>query len=253
MQSQSKYIYTVENLSKKFQSDSIATVALTNVSFRVKEGEFVVIVGPSGCGKSTLLKLLANLLKPTSGKIIFKDSGFGFVFQEPALMPWRTVIDNIILPLEIRGKEIKRKMYQKAATLLKILNLSRFAKYYPAELSGGISQRTAIARALITDPLVLLMDEPFSALDEILRLRLNFELLQLKRKTKKTIVFVTHNILEAVILADKIIIMGLNPNTVMDKIPIKFEERTPKLLTNPRFFKTVEKIRKIIDKAEKRK
>ncbi len=257
MSSAGKIIYKVENLTKTFESKKGKVDALSDVSFEVKEGETVVIVGPSGCGKSTLLRIFAHLIKPTEGKIIFQkvsnpgseNSEFGFVFQEPTLMPWRTVIDNIILPLEIKGED-RNETYEKAKKLLKILNLERFEKYHPSELSGGMSQRVAIARALIKDSPVLLMDEPFSALDEIMRQKMDFELLNIERKANKTIIFVTHSILEAVILADKIIVFGLNPNTVIGSRTINLpKERTPKLLTQSLFFENVSEIRKILEKG----
>lgn len=249
-----KILYKVEAVTKTFESDREKIDAVLNVSFKVKKGELVVIVGPSGCGKTTLLRLLAYLIEPTKGKITFKDkvdskSGknrIGFVFQDPTLMPWRTVIDNIVLPLEIAGKE-RKEMHEEAVKLMKLLNLMGFERYYPAELSGGMSQRVAIARALMQNPLVLLMDEPFSALDEMIRQKLNFELLDLKRKANKTIVFVTHSILEAVILADRIIIMGLYPNTIIGSVTISLPKRTPQLLSKPIFFQNVEKVRKIIE------
>lgn len=251
-----KIIYKVENVTKTFESEKGSIDALSDVSFEVKERETVVIVGPSGCGKTTLLRIFAHLIEPTKGKIIFQDrinsnsenTEFGFVFQEPTLMPWRTVIENIILPLEITEKN-KNEMQEKAGKLLNLLGLNNFGEYYPDELSGGMSQRVAIARALISDPAVLLMDEPFSALDEIMRQRLDFELLNLKRKTNKTIIFVTHSILEAVILADKIIVLGLNPNTVIGNKIVNLLERTPKLLTDPLFFENVAETRKILERG----
>jgi len=254
MHSSNKIIYKVKNLTKTFESEKGSIDALSNISFEVKEGETVAIVGPSGCGKTTLLRIFAHLIKPTKGKVIFQDivspnsgdSEFGFVFQEPTLMPWRTVIENIILPLEIAGKD-KNEIKEKARKLLNLLGLNSFGEYYPDELSGGMSQRVAIARALISDPAVLLMDEPFGALDEIMRQRLDFELLSLKRKTNKTIIFVTHSILEAVILADKIIVLGLNPNTVIGSKTVNLPERTPKLLTDPLFFENVAVTRKILE------
>lgn len=251
-----KGIYRVENLTKTYKTEGEKIDGLSNVSFDVKEGEIAVIVGPSGCGKSTLLRIFAKLIKPTKGNIItqkksiFKPEilNFGYVFQHSTLMPWRTIIDNIVLPLEIKG-ENKKTMYKKAKKLLRLLNLEKFEQCYPIDLSGGMEQRVAIARALISDPPVLLMDEPFSALDEIMRQKLDFELLNIKRKTNKTIIFVTHSILEAVILADKIIILGLNPNTVIGEKIIELPERTPKLLTDPVFFKNVVETRKILEKG----
>lgn len=251
-----KIIYKVEDIAKTFESEKGSIDALSDVSFKVMEGETVVIVGPSGCGKTTLLRIFAHLIKPTKGKIISQhgispnsvNSEFGFVFQEPTLMPWRTVIENIILPLEIIGRD-KNEIRERAEKLLNLLGLSNFREYYPDELSGGMSQRVAIARALISDPAVLLMDEPFSALDEIMRQKLDFELLNLKRKTNKTIIFVTHSISEAVILADKIIILGLNPNTVVGSRVVNLPERTPRLLTDPLFFENVAETRKILEKG----
>jgi len=255
MYSSNKIIYKVENLTKTFKSKKGSIDALSNVSFEAEEGETVVIVGPSGCGKTTLLRIFAHLIEPTKGKVIFQDrispnsvnSEFGFVFQEPTLMPWRTVIENIILPLEVIGRD-KNEIQERAEKLLNLLGLNNFRKYYPDELSGGMGQRVAIARALISDPAVLLMDEPFSALDEIMRQKLDFELLNLKRKTNKTIIFVTHSISEAVILADKIIILGLNPNTVIGSRVVNLPDRTPRLLTNSLFFENVVETRKILEK-----
>jgi len=256
MHSSNRVIYRVENVTKTFKSEKGNVGALSNISFEVKEGEIVVIVGPSGCGKTTLLRIFAHLIEPTKGEVIFQDrinsnsgnSEFGFVFQEPTLMPWRTIIENIILPLEIIGKD-RNKTQEKARKLLNLLGLNNFGEYYPDELSSGMSQRVAIARALISNPAVLLMDEPFSALDEIMRQKLDFELLNLKRKTNKTIIFITHSILEAVILADKIIILGLNPNRVIGSKIVNLPERTPKLLTDPLFFENVAETRKILEKG----
>lgn len=256
MESSRKIIYKVEGITKTFITNRGRVDGLFNISFDVREGEIVVIVGPSGCGKSTLLRIFAHLIEPTKGRIIFqgknnshpKNSKFGYIFQRSTLMPWRTIIDNVLLPLEIKG-ENKKTMNEKANKLLRLLNLEKFQKHYPIDLSGGMRQRTAIARGLISEPPVLLMDEPFSALDEIMRQKLDFELLNIKRKTNKTIIFVTHSILEAVILADKIIILGLNPNTVVGEKLINLRQRDPKLLTDPIFFKYVAETRKILEKG----
>lgn len=240
----SQIIYKIEKITKTFNRLN----ALLDVSFDIREGETIVIVGPSGCGKSTLLRILAHLIEPTKGKIMSRvqENRFGFVFQDPTLMPWRTVINNIVLPLEMEKQD---QMYQRARKLIQLLSLDGFEEYYPVELSGGMKQRVAIARALIDDPPVLFMDEPFGALDEMIRQKLNFELLNLKKKTNKTIVFVTHSIFESVILADRVIVMRLNPNTIIGQIKIDLPERTPELLSNPLFFKNVGKVREIIEKA----
>lgn len=255
MASSKKTLYSVKNITKTFVTERGKVDGLSNVSFNVKEGEIVVLVGPSGCGKSTMLRILAHLIKPSKGKISFfgradnpKHSKFGYVFQHSTLMPWRTVTENIVLPLEM-GQEDKQTMDNQAERLLYILNLKRFEKHYPIDLSGGMRQRVAIARALISDPPVLLMDEPFSALDEIMRQKLDFELLRIKKRTNKTIIFVTHSILEAVTLADKIIIFGINPNTVIGKKLINLPERTPRLLTDPIFFKNVAETRQILEEG----
>lgn len=249
MHSSGEIIYKVENLTKTFESEREKIDALSNVSFDVNKGETVVIVGPSGCGKSTLLRIFARLIKPTKGNITTpKNPEFGYVFQNSTLMPWKTVIDNIALPLDIKGED-KNEMYKKARVLLKLLNLDKFEKFYPLDLSGGMGQRVAIARALISNPAVLLMDEPFGALDEIMRQKLDFELLSLKKQIKSTIIFVTHSILEAVILADKIVVLGINPNTVLGKKIINLPRRTPKLLTDPVFFKKVAETREILEKG----
>lgn len=244
-------LYKLEKISKTYQTDKGIINALNNISFTISQGEFVVLVGPSGCGKTTLLKILAYLIKPTSGKISFQNGektakkNIGFVFQEPTLMPWRTVLKNIILPLEMQHKQ-KDLMFKQATNLLKIVNLQGCEDYYPYQLSGGMGQRVAIARALINDPMVLLMDEPFGALDEMLRLKLNFELLNIKKKTRKTIIFVTHSIFEAVILADRIIILGQTPNTIRSSLKINFPKRNSEMINHPLFYQYVRQVRKLM-------
>jgi len=220
--------------------------ALEKVSFRVEEGDFVSLVGPSGCGKTTLLKVIAGLIEFANGEIIKpKDFEIGYVFQEPTLLEWRRVIDNVALPLEIKGRS-KEERYKKAKKLLKLLGLEGFEKVYPKDLSGGMRQRVAIARALIYDPEILLMDEPFGALDEPTRLKLNFELNRIWTKTNKTILFVTHNIQEAVFLSTKVIVLSKRPGKVKKIIGIDFSrKRDLGLLDSEEYLEKVIEIRKI--------
>ncbi len=239
-------IYRLKNVSKSFRLENGTTEALRDISFDILNGELTVVVGPSGCGKSTLLRLLAQLIQPTKGMIVGgNNSACGFVFQEPTLMPWRSVIDNVTLPLEVRGTD-KQEAYVKARNLLDILDIGEYEGFLPAQLSGGMKQKAAIARALIHDPKVLLLDEPFSALDEMMRQKLNFELLQLKKETGITIVFVTHNVLEAVTLADRVIVMGSKPNTIIGETRIKLKKRSQKMLSSPAFFKEVGRVRRMM-------
>ncbi len=223
---------SVKQLGKIYSN---GTVALQNTNLEVKEGEFVSIVGPSGCGKSTLLKIIAGLSKETSGEIKVKGKppkgskgSLGFVFQEANLLPWRMVIANVALPLELAGVA-KQERLARAAKVLDLMGLSNFLKAYPKELSGGMSMRVSIARALITKPHLLLMDEPFGALDEITRQKLNQELLYVKEATGATILYVTHNVFEAVYLSGRILVFSSSPGKVIKEIivnepPIRNED-----------------------------
>lgn len=204
----------------KYSYNSLSV--LDDVSFQIAEGEFVSIVGPSGCGKTTLLKTLGGLLPLSRGRITIKNNSldvavkrrdFGFIFQNPVLLPWRTVLQNIELPLEIIGDQTPLEESEK---LLDLLGLKGFAKYYPQALSGGMKQRVAIARALVFNPDILLMDEPFGALDELMRERLNLELLRIWRQTHKTIIFVTHSVSEAVFLSNRVIVLSERPARITD-------------------------------------
>jgi NitT/TauT family transport system ATP-binding protein len=194
---------------------------LDNIDLQVKEGEFVSVVGPSGCGKTTLLKILGGLITPTHGELEVKGNSidvalkrrdFGFVFQNPVLLSWRNVLQNIELPLEIIGDKTP---FAESEKLLELVGLEDFGNYYPTALSGGMKQRVAIARALVFNPDILLMDEPFGALDELIRERLNLELLRIWQETKKTIVFVTHSISEAVFLSNRVIMLSERPAKVI--------------------------------------
>ncbi len=206
---------------------------LSDVDLSVPEGEFLTILGPSGCGKSTLLRVIANLLDPLGGQIRVLGGApdaarrarkTGFVFQDATLLPWRTVLQNVQLPAIVGGRQAKDLTHLRIDEVLALLGLSGFEDRYPSQLSGGQRQRVAIARALVDEPEILLMDEPFGALDEITRDRLNDELLSIWRETGKTILFVTHSIEEAVYLGQRIMVLGANPGRILnlrDLRPIK--------------------------------
>jgi NitT/TauT family transport system ATP-binding protein len=225
-------ILIVTDISKSFPNGNGGLQVLRDVSFQIKSQEFLCVVGPSGCGKTTLLKILAGLLTPTVGKVIFEGEQvtrprrkIGFVFQEANLMPWRTVEDNIGLPLELQGIN-GIKAQQKTSDLIELVGLENFEKTYPRDLSGGMAQRVAIARALIHDPDILLLDEPFGALDALTRERMATELMRIWGAQKVTVVMVTHSISEAVLLSDRILVLGPRPGMV--KLDM------PNLLTRPR-------------------
>jgi len=222
---------TMSDIGMKFNNGNEEITALTSVSLHVKKGEFISLVGPSGCGKTTLLRIIADLLTPTSGTINIGGETpsearlkgrYGMVFQSPVLYEWRTVLKNVELPLEIMGiPQEKRK--ERAEEMLEMVGLKDFGKSYPGQLSGGMQQRVGIARALVIRPEILLMDEPFSALDEFTRERLHEDLLNIWRRTNKTIVFVTHNISESVFLSDKICVLSPHPGRLSAVLDVDFE------------------------------
>jgi len=195
--------------------------ALGGASLDIAAGEFLSVLGPSGCGKSTLLRLIAGLAEPTSGTIEWPQGkpDLGFVFQEPTLMPWTTALANVALPLKLRGLA-RSEREARAAEALAGVGLKGFEKSYPRELSGGMKMRVSIARALVTDPRLLLMDEPFAALDEITRRRLNTDLLELWQRTRFTAVFVTHSVFESVFLSQRIVVMSARPGRVRSELAI---------------------------------
>ena len=233
----------VESVSKVFSSFSGDSVcALEDVSFDIQPGEFTTIVGPSGCGKSTLLRIIAGLLKPTEGRVTVGGDlvkapikGVGFVFQRPVLFDWHRVLANVLVPVELAG--LRKKDYtEKAYDLIKLVKLEGFEDKYPGELSGGMQQRVSIARALILDPDLLIMDEPFGALDALTRDQLNLELLKIWQDKRKTVVFVTHNIPEAVILGDRVIVFSERPGRIRAIIPIELERpRSIEVKSDKRF------------------
>jgi NitT/TauT family transport system ATP-binding protein len=194
--------------------------AIRDVSFTVAKNQFITVVGPSGCGKSTLLKMLAGLMTPTSGQIIVQSDDHkagvtaGMVFQRPALLPWRNVLGNILLPAIITGMD-REQALDRAHSLLTLVGLTDFANSYPSELSGGMQQRAAICRALLCQPKLLLMDEPFAALDALTREDLSIELLRIWQHEPKTVLFVTHSISEAILLADRVVIFSPRPGRVV--------------------------------------
>jgi NitT/TauT family transport system ATP-binding protein len=236
-------LISIRNVKKTYRTRDTELEALGDVSFDVFPREFVSIVGPSGCGKTTLLKILAGLLPSSGGEIDVDPSNFdierevGFVFQKPLLLHWRKVIDNVLLPVEIL-KVDRRSMMDKARYLLSLVGLEGFEDRYPNELSGGMQQRVSIARALIHDPKLLLMDEPFGALDAITRERLNMELLRIWEETKKTILFVTHGINEAVFLSDRVIVLTARPSRMAASLDIALPRpRVQEVRTEPDFGK----------------
>lgn len=221
-------VISIRDLNMVYTGRGTETVALKNANLEIKEGEFISLIGPSGCGKTTLLRLIADLIQPTSGEITVagktpqearESREYGYVFQAPVLYDWRTVLKNVTLPLEIMNFS-KAERKERAAGLLEMVGLQDFHNQYPWQLSGGMQQRVSIARALAFDPKLLLMDEPFGALDEITREQMNHELLTIWQETKKTVVFVTHSIAEAVFLSSRIIVMTPRPGKIEQVIPV---------------------------------
>jgi NitT/TauT family transport system ATP-binding protein len=216
----------LSGVSKAYQN---GTIALTSVDLSIGNGEFVSILGPSGCGKSTLLRLIAGLGGLSGGAIDWPQSRYdargepmrdlGFVFQEPTLMPWATVFNNIYLPLKLTGVR-RSEAAPRVAEVMEMVGLEKFARAYPRELSGGMKMRVSIARALVVRPRLLLMDEPFAALDEITRFRLNNDLLDLWQSQKWTVVFVTHSVFESVYLSNRIVVMSPRPGRIIADLPI---------------------------------
>ncbi len=197
--------------------------ALRNMSLTVREGDFISLLGPSGCGKSTALRLIAGLSEPTSGKITWAggrhDGDLGVVFQEPTLMPWATVAQNVYLPFRLEGKTYNA-VKDDILDVLRLVGLDKFQNAYPRELSGGMKMRVSIARAMVTQPKLILMDEPFAALDEITRFKLNNDLLEMQARVGCTVIFVTHSVFESVFLSDRIIVMAARPGRVIEEVRV---------------------------------
>jgi NitT/TauT family transport system ATP-binding protein len=228
------------------------TTALEGIDLTIQRGEFVSLIGPSGCGKSTLLRLIGDLVAPTRGEVIVngktaerarRDRDYGMVFQAPVLFEWRTVEDNVKLPLEILGRSAEDRA-ARAREMLDLVELGEFAKHYPYQLSGGMQQRVAIARALSFEPAILLMDEPFGALDEMTRERMNSEVLRIWERTGTTIVFVTHSIPEAVFLSSRVVVMSARPGRITDVVTVDLDRpRGEETRESPRYFELVTAVR----------
>jgi NitT/TauT family transport system ATP-binding protein len=249
-------VYELRNVTKTFTKRNIQ--ALERIDLVLGEGSFASVIGSSGCGKSTLLKIMAGLLPPSSGSVMLAGRpvvgprrDIGMMFQQATLFPWRTTIENIVLPIEIRdGKSAARAKHDDARALLELVGLKDFANVYPNELSGGMAQRAAICRMLITEPAVLLLDEPFSALDELTRDFMNMELQRICLVRNATSFLVTHSIQEAVVLSDVVYVMSPRPGRFVEAVTIDLPRpRTLEMTTTPRFGALVDRIRSRLDKG----
>lgn len=252
-------VYEVSRLSKTYARNAFK--ALEGVNLTLSKGEFASVIGSSGCGKSTLLKIMAGLMPPTTGRVVLNGepvmgprADIGMMFQQATLLPWMTALQNIILPLEIReGRGAARRARGRAIELLELVGLGKAADVYPGELSGGMAQRTAICRMLITEPAVLLLDEPFSALDELTRDFMNMELQRICMEREATAFLVTHSIPEAVILSDTIYVMQANPGHIAEVVDIDLPRpRTLDLINTKAFGDIVGHIREKLDQEIRR-
>lgn len=245
----------MRDLSLTFETADAPVVALSNVNLQIKAGEFVSLIGPSGCGKTTLMRVMADLERPTGGQITVNGlspeqarlaRAYGYVFQAPALYPWRSVRRNLMLPLEIMGVP-REEREARAGRYLDMVGLKDFANKFPWQLSGGMQQRVSIARALSFEPKLLLMDEPFGALDEITRDHLNEQLLRLWEQTQKTVIFVTHSIPEAVFLSSRVVVMSPRPGRILDVIDCNLPaKRTLDARETPEFLAIAHRVRRAL-------
>jgi NitT/TauT family transport system ATP-binding protein len=235
--------------------DQPATTALEGIDLAIRAGEFLSLIGPSGCGKSTLLRIIGDLTAPSRGTVVVngkpadrarRDRDYGMVFQAPVLFEWRTVEDNVKLPLEIQGAG-SAKRTARAREMLELVELGDFLGHYPYQLSGGMQQRVAIARALAFEPAILLMDEPFGALDEMTRERMNSEVLRIWERTGTTVVFVTHSIPEAVFLSSRVVVMSARPGRITKVIDVDLPRpRNEDTRETPRYFELVTEVREAL-------
>jgi NitT/TauT family transport system ATP-binding protein len=246
-------VVAIENVTKTFVKGQVT--ALEEITLALTAGEFVSLIGPSGCGKSTLLRVIGDLVEPTAGRVTVNgktahqarlDRDYGIVFQDAVLFDWRTVAKNIALPLELLGWDRSRRA-ARVEELLELVELTGFEKHHPWQLSGGMQQRVAIARALSFEPALLLMDEPFGALDEMTRERLNIELLRIWEALASTVVFVTHSIAEAVFLSTRVVVMSPRPGRIRGVVPVDLPQpRTAQTREDPRFFELVTQVRELL-------
>lgn len=251
-------VVSLLSVTQTYGSASTGIAALRDVSITVGDGEFVSIVGPSGCGKSTLLRIIADLLSPTEGRVLIRGRSphearerreIGMVFQSPVLYDWRSVRRNIELPLEVIGRP-RPERRGRAEEMLRLVGLEQFASSYPWQLSGGMQQRVSIARALVFDPVILLMDEPFGALDELGRERMNGELQRIWAQTGKTVLFVTHSVPEAVFLSSRIVVMSPHPGRVMAEVTVDLPRpRTTDTRTDSHYYDLITQVRRVLNES----
>ena len=233
---------TASHVRKIYETPSGAVEAVAEADFEIARGDFVAVLGPSGCGKSTLMLMIAGLEAATSGDITLDGSPVlgpqidtGMMFQDPTLLPWRSVLDNVLFPIDMRGA-VSSENRARAESLLRMVDLWAFRDKRPRELSGGMRQRVALARALVNDPRILLMDEPFSALDAITRDEMGYALARIWDTTRKTAIFITHSIREAIFLSDRVLVMGRRPSTIIEDVRIPFARpRDSSIEADPRF------------------
>jgi NitT/TauT family transport system ATP-binding protein len=245
-------VVELKDVSKQFKG---GTVALQGIDLDIEQGEFISLIGPSGCGKSTLLRVIGDLVEPSSGTVTVngkrarqarQDHDYGIVFQDAVLYDWRTVSKNVALPLELAGWD-REKRRKRVDEMLDLVELRGFEDHHPWQLSGGMQQRVSIARALSFDPALLLMDEPFGALDEMTRERLNAELLRIWQASGSTVIFVTHSIAEAVFLSTRVVVMSARPGRVSKIIPIDLPQpRGAATREDPRFFELATELREAL-------
>ena len=245
-------VVDIKGLTKRFEG---GTLALEGIDLAIEEREFVSLIGPSGCGKSTLLRIIGDLIQPTTGNVQVNgksaaqaraDRDYGIVFQDAVLYDWRTVSRNISLPLELAHWN-RRRRAQRVKEMLGLVELTGFERHYPWQLSGGMQQRVSIARALSFDPALLLMDEPFGALDEMTRERLNLELLRIWEASASTMIFVTHSIAEAVFLSTRVVVISPRPGRISTVIPIDLPQpRAAAIREDPHFFELVTQVREAL-------
>ena len=254
----------LEHIGKEFVIKRQKIKALDDVNMEFAKGEFVSIVGPSGCGKSTIIRMVDDIIKPTAGTITVDGVAYdndtpvtqemikklGFIFQIPNLYPWLTVRENLLLPLKVYGM-MDEEHVKHVDELLDTIGLASCADIYPGEISGGMAQRIGVIRGMVHKPQMLMMDEPFGALDDEMRERLNLEMLNIWKQTGMTIIFITHNVSEAVLLSQRVYVMQSNPGTVKAEIPIEFEqERSLKLLKTPKFIHYCNQIEDLIGEID---